>query len=345
MNFDKLTYDQTMILAEAWTEFSAEDRAAAARSLGATEEYLRRILGQYRNLEEKRRQQQHKWLADLLSTPSAPDTEATMPLERATRPLEAPEAPEPVQTPTSAQIAPQTAPEEIGAMPHVLLKGAVVDIECTDFGTEGYSGYLVAVCVLPLGGESVITYRIEYDEHGDDRRLVREALDALSRYDIIIGHNLAAFDLNWLHSRWLFHDIRGSDVGDWPRWLYADTYQMAKTTAVKTRKGLGNLGDYFGLGGEKTSIYRTAWNNVRSPYRGDFDEAMSDIIYHCQQDVTLNRNLFDALWIDALAQRNNPLKVSKWGYIPGNRQRGCAAELPAPFVAPVLRLLEAEDAA
>lgn len=119
MNFDKLTYDQTMILAEAWTEFSAEDRAAAARSLGATEEYLRRILGQYRNLEEKRRQQQHKWLADLLSTPSAPDTDATMPLERATRPLEAPEAPEPVQTPIVAQIAPQTTPGIIRVLPTV----------------------------------------------------------------------------------------------------------------------------------------------------------------------------------------------------------------------------------
>ena len=84
--------------------------------------------------------------------------------------------------------------------PRVLLRAAVVDVECTDFNTEGYAGYLICCCVLPLDADAPTTYRIQYEEHGDDRRLVREVMTALAEYDILIGHNLAAFDLNWLRS-------------------------------------------------------------------------------------------------------------------------------------------------
>ena len=126
MQFDALTYDQTMILAEAWTEFEPPHRAQVARSLGATEEYLGRILRQYRNLEDKRRQQQHKWLADLLTAPPHPDADATMPLERATRPLDASKAPQPVETHVTPEIAPQTMRGNLQVLPAV--KAAPADL-------------------------------------------------------------------------------------------------------------------------------------------------------------------------------------------------------------------------
>lgn len=205
--------------------------------------------------------------------------------------------------------------------PPVLLQAAVFDLEVTDFGTEGYAGYCICCSILPLDSDTVTTLSIAFDERGDDRRLVREVVEALADYDILIGHNVAGFDLNWLHSRWLFHNARGSYVGDWRRWLYFDTYQHAKTSALKTRKGLGNLGDYFALGGEKTSIYKSSWSNVRSPYQHEFDATMQDVVYHCEQDVIMNRQLFDILWHDALARDASPLKISKWGIMQGVRSQ------------------------
>jgi len=56
---------------------------------------------------------------------------------------------------------------------------------------------------------------------------------------------------------------------------------------------------------------------------------MADVIYHCEQDVTLNRNLFDVTWDDAMSRNANPLKMSKWGYIPGNQRRDVARESAA----------------
>jgi len=210
--------------------------------------------------------------------------------------------------------------------PRVLLRAAVFDIECTDFGTEGYSGYMICCSVFPLDADAVTTLSIRYDEHGDDRRLVREVVALLSQYDILIGHNVAAFDLNWLHSRWFFHDTRGSEVGDWRRWIYFDTYQDSKADAVKTRKSLGNLGDYYGLEGIKTSIFRKTWNDIRSPYRWEFDDTLANVVHHCEQDVILNRNLFDLVWDNALARNPNPLKISKWGFLAGNQRRDTVRE-------------------
>lgn len=349
MRFDDLTMEQTEILTDAWLTFSKEERAKVARALQATEGYIARMLRQYRNWDNRRQAAAHEWLADLIEAPAPQDAPAP-PVGRANAPAPAnasqSDEPDPIPAPQPIVTRPAPARTEISAAsaPGVTLNAAVFDLECTDFGTEGYSGYLVAACILPLAGSEVITHRIQFEEHSDDRRLVKELIAALTRFDILVGHNLAAFDLNWLHSRWLFHDARGSDVGDWPRWLYADTYQMARSSAIKTRKSLGNLGDYFGLKGEKTSVYRTAWNNVRSPYRADFDTAMADIIYHCEQDVTLNRGLFNVLWPDALAMRANPLKVSKWGFMPGCAYRTRAND-PEPVSAaermPLLRILEA----
>lgn len=163
------------------------------------------------------------------------------------------------------------------------------------------------------------TLSLRYDEHTDDRRLVREVIADLSQYDILVGHNIAAFDLNWLWSRWWYHDIRASDVGPWPRWMYFDTFQHAKGLAVKTRKGLGNLMAFLGIEGVKTSVYKTEWHQVRSYYPDEWKTAMDKIIYHCEQDVKGNRQLFDALWPMAKTRGQCPIKQSKWAYTPGNR--------------------------
>jgi hypothetical protein len=191
--------------------------------------------------------------------------------------------------------------------PRVMMNAAVYDIEVTDFGTEGYSGFMILCSILPLNTGFPQTLGLRFDDRTDDRRVMGEIANALSKYDILIGHNVAAFDANWMNSRLMFHGMKPMHAH-----LYFDTYQVARGLAIKTRKGLGNLLDYFGLEGEKTAIYRTSWNKIRSPHEAEFNEAYQDIKYHCEQDVIGNRNLFDVMYPYALANgRANPFKLSK----------------------------------
>lgn len=298
ISFADLDYGQKGILADFWLEATPTKRVEVATGLQSTVDTIERHLQLWRKHESER-------------------------LDYERRALLAQFGGDPVKqgdTLTAVLNAPKPDPGAVlahFAAPRMFLNGAIFDIECTDFGTESYSGYLIACCILPLAGTDVQTLSIQFDEHGDDLRLLRETLAALARFDFISGHNTAAFDLNWLHSRWLYHRMRGADAGPWPkRWLTFDTYQAARASALKTRKSLGNLGDYFGLEGEKTTIYRTAWNNVRSPYQHEFDATMHNVLYHCQNDVVMNRGLFDILWAEILSMGKNPVKITKWGYTP-----------------------------
>lgn len=190
----------------------------------------------------------------------------------------------------------------------VLFKSAVFDVETTDFNTAGYQGRLVCACILPLAGEEVRTIKTSFSDARDDRRILKELIEELNQYDLLIGHNIAAFDLGWLDSRRMFYGWTPLRA-----WYYFDTYQVSQSLAIKSgSKRLGWLGDYFGLEGEKTSVYPTSWHKVSSPYESEFNEGLNDIVWHCQQDVRLNRNLFDVLFPEALTLKNCQIKQTKW---------------------------------
>lgn len=189
----------------------------------------------------------------------------------------------------------------------VLLRPAVYDIEVTDFNTNGYGGIMIMCCILPLDSDEVTTIGIDFSDAHDDRRVLAEIREELAKYDILIGHNIAGFDANWINSKLMFYGMPPLRTH-----LYFDTYQIAKSMAIKTSKSLGNLMDYFAIPAEKTSIYQTSWMNILSPKREVFEDAYDHIQYHCEQDVIGTRKLFDVLYPYSLALGTaNPLKVSK----------------------------------
>lgn len=187
----------------------------------------------------------------------------------------------------------------------VKLKACVFDLESADFLTGGWNSYLICCSILPLDAEQPFTLKLFFNENRNDRRLLKEVVAALSEYDILIGHNIAAHDLNWLYSR-----IMHLGLPQPKSQLYYDTYQVAKALAIKTEsKGLGPLGAYFGVPGVKTQVFRTNWAYIASPDEEEFQEAMDAIVFHCEQDVLINRGIFDAIW---LYDPKRTLRKTKW---------------------------------
>lgn len=187
-----------------------------------------------------------------------------------------------------------------------LLKAAVYDIEVSSFGTEGYAGILIMCCILPLDAREPRVIKLKYQDAPNDRIVLEETREALAEYDILIGHNSAAFDENWLNSKLMFYGLPLLRTH-----LRFDTYQVAKALAIRTSKSLGNLLDFFSLPGEKTIIYRTSWSEVYSRTEQEFSRAISEIEYHCAQDVLGTRELFGKLYHYALMTGKNPFKLSK----------------------------------
>lgn len=177
--------------------------------------------------------------------------------------------------------------------PRVTFKAAVFDIEVTDFHAGGVRDHFICMSVLPLGSEDVTTVKVNFADNRDDRRVLKEARDLLSQYQILIGHYVTGFDLPWLNSRLAYHGMESLPN----RFLIYDTYQSARRSCIKSdRKSLAFLSDFFHLKNEKTSIYPVAWGQIDSPDRKEFEYALVNVVEHCEGDVRMTRDLFDALW-------------------------------------------------
>lgn len=188
----------------------------------------------------------------------------------------------------------------------VYLRSAVFDLETTDFNTASYKGFLICCCILPLDSDEVQTYQIEFGDP-DDRRVLAEAIQALSAFDILIGHNISGFDLPWLASRVAYHNFP-----PFRRWYSIDTYQWSKRAKLRTRKKLSTLIDYFGVTGIKTAVEESSWNEIRSPFPSEFNAARDDIVYHCELDCFANRDVFDALYPRIMSTRyssSSPISI------------------------------------
>lgn len=181
----------------------------------------------------------------------------------------------------------------LNEFPRVTLRAAVFDIETTDFKAGGINDHLICCSILPLDEDEVKTIEIAFTDQRDDRNVLATTMRALEDYDILIGHNIAAFDIPWLISRLAYHGMERP----MKKFLIYDTYQAARRQSIKAeRKSLAFLCDFFRVEYVKTAVLPVSWSMVDSPNEDEFNKAMEDITYHCREDVKANRNLFDALW-------------------------------------------------
>lgn len=188
------------------------------------------------------------------------------------------------------------------------LRAGVFDVETQSFDAIGEDGVFVCGCILPLDSDEIITSRLEVADKGDDKRALAEFIGHLWTFDILIGHNIIAFDLNWLNTRRMYHGMPNLRS-----WLLFDTYQASRALPLSSGgKSLGNLEDVFGLEGIKTTIRKTTWSKARSQDPEVFATSMAKTIYHCEQDVIGQRELFDVLLPDAMTLNNSQFKQSKW---------------------------------
>jgi DNA polymerase III epsilon subunit-like protein len=123
-------------------------------------------------------------------------------------------------------------------------------------------------------------------------------VDELSKYDLLIGHNLENFDLGFIRTRAYRCGV--------PFPLRPFTYDTMKAfRRVKMRTVLNIVGkpsasmdmvaDFLGIDQEKTKLYpvqhwQTVWGNETQRAA-----AMNDLVDHCQRDVRMNARIYELL--------------------------------------------------
>ncbi len=111
-------------------------------------------------------------------------------------------------------------PEKIGFL----------DIETSNLAAN--FGLVLSYCIKPAGStvkqiiKNIITKK-ELQDGDMDKRLIRDCVEDIKRFDRIIGHYSSRFDIPFLRTRAIIHGIEFPPYGEL---LQTDTWRMAKNS-------------------------------------------------------------------------------------------------------------------
>lgn len=175
---------------------------------------------------------------------------------------------------------PDTAPlnEKIG----------IFDIETTSL--KANYGHILCWCMKDRNSGKVYSDLITRREVRDknDIRIVKSAVREIEKYDRVCGYYSSRFDIPFLRSRALYHQIPFPAYRD----LYhTDLYFMARAKFALHSNRLGAICQFFGIEAKSHPMTPELWQKAGS---GN-EEALNTILLHCLEDIESTDKVFDLL--------------------------------------------------
>lgn len=160
------------------------------------------------------------------------------------------------------------------------------DIEACDLSAN--VGYMLSWALL-LNDEvqSDVIRKKEIFQGLLDKRIVRSAIGAISKCDVIVTFYGTGFDMPYLRARALYHGITYPAYG---QIQHLDTFYMARRLLKLSNRRMGTAAEFLGLE-EKDHYDVSVWNRARL---GDA-EALAHILSHNESDVRITEQLFSVL--------------------------------------------------
>ena len=154
------------------------------------------------------------------------------------------------------------------------------DIETSNLKAD--YGLMLCYCILDSSTgdilESCITKEDLRTENILDKRVVKNCIDDLRKFDKIVGHYSTNFDIPYTRARAEFWNIPFLEYGE----LYhRDTYYMARRLLAISSRRLGNVCNHLFGETNKTRIDSRHWILA---LQGD-KNALDYIVDHCRKDV------------------------------------------------------------
>jgi len=118
-----------------------------------------------------------------------------------------------------------------------------------------------------------------------DKKLLEKFIPILESANQSVGHNADGFDLKWIRSRAMFHNIPMS-----PYFNTIDTYKIIKSICNLPSYSLANSCKYFGLVNKRDSGGDATWNGVQFEKS---QEALDTMIHYCDGDILSLQDLYE----------------------------------------------------
>jgi DNA polymerase elongation subunit (family B)/predicted RNA-binding Zn-ribbon protein involved in translation (DUF1610 family) len=153
-----------------------------------------------------------------------------------------------------------------------------------NYGNIIKNASIICICYKWAGSPKI--YSLVWDKNQCDKAMLKDFIKVLDCADEIIGHNSDRFDIKWIRTRCLYHNI---DM--MPNYTSLDTLKASRGGFNFPSNRLDSIGKYLGVG-QKIKNDSDLWYQV---WQKNNKRALSDMVTYCKQDVILLENVFDRM--------------------------------------------------
>jgi uncharacterized protein YprB with RNaseH-like and TPR domain len=127
---------------------------------------------------------------------------------------------------------------------------------------------------------------VHWDSRQNDKTLLEKFIKVANQADELVGHNGDRFDLAWIRTRCLYHNI---DM--FPTYTTIDTLKVARQKFKFNSNKLNYIADFLGIG-QKIKTEFGLWKDI---VLHKDKKSMDAMIKYCKKDVLLLEKVFKAL--------------------------------------------------
>lgn len=134
------------------------------------------------------------------------------------------------------------------------------------------------ICICYKWEDEKETHSLKWDAKQCDKKMLQAFVKVVNEADELIGHNGDKFDLAWIRTRCLFHEIEM-----FPTYTTIDTLKVARSKFKFNSNKLDYIGKFLGIG-QKIKTDFSLWTDIvlkKCP------KAMAQMIKYCKMDVIL----------------------------------------------------------
>jgi uncharacterized protein YprB with RNaseH-like and TPR domain len=165
---------------------------------------------------------------------------------------------------------------------------------------------IICICYKWEGKDKV--YSLNWDANQCDKKLLKEFIKVAESADELIGHNGDKFDLKWIRTRCLIHNIRMM-----PEYTTVDTLKVARSKFKFNSNRLDYIAKFLGHGGKNNNSGFGLWREV---IINKSKKGLAEMLTYCKNDVVILEKVFTSL--------NNYIKQkSHVGVIEGEYKWSC----------------------
>ena len=121
---------------------------------------------------------------------------------------------------------------------------------------------------------------------GKDKELLVELIKVMNEADEIVGQNSDNYDIKWLRTRCLFHNIPMQ-----PEYNQVDTYKLAKKYFRFNSNKLDYMSSFLGHGNKLHTSY-SLWKDI---VLNNCEKAMNTMIKYCKKDVLITEKVHKSM--------------------------------------------------